>query len=370
MLTFAWQVEDVHEDTGQRHRWCAWNAGLYDEHGRNIPVCAYHWSFADHHDRRGDDPSRPWVEVRVACRRADAPPADAYQDEERIHLGEVDLGPSGWYGRLWGCKAESRLGTVGVAHVGWVRRADLPGGKQTPSLELVCLLHKRVSKARPSFALKPGDVVDGQGRDLLPTLVASAPAAAFGHNWPAFAEAWVFYFQPGKPLSKKLSISVRLRSELASEYEDKYFHLFKFRVKTPEPPATEAAHTPLARQTKERVTLTIEDCARLGMGVSSLYLVWTTVKGPIKEGGATEVTAVTAWDAEGKELRRYPGSPLLSDPRHQFWKRDGTIPASNEVAQKFFFKRRGASVEKLQLHLQCSAGGPAFTFDLVPVRSP
>lgn len=311
MLTFAWQVEGTDQDTGQRGRWCAWHAGLYDEHGKSIPVCAYHWSFADHHDRRGDDPKRPFVEVRIACRRADAPPAGAYQDEERLHLGEVDLGPSGRYGRLWGRKANSRLGTVGVAHVASVRRADLPGGKQTPSLELVCLLRKRVREARPSFALKAGDVVDGQGRDLVLTLVASAPASAFGHNWPAFTEAWVFYFQPSKPHSRKLNISLRLRSGLAPEYKHKYFRLFKFRVKTPDPPAIEAAHNPLARQTKEEVTLTIEDCARLGTGVSSLYLVWTTVKGPIKEGGATEVTAVTAWDSEDKELRRYPGSPLL-----------------------------------------------------------
>ena len=92
----------------------------------------------------------------------------------------------------------------------------------------------------------------------------------------------------------------------------------------------------------------------------------TFVIGP----NAEAVAAVTAWDPGGRELRRYPGSPLLSDPRHQFWKRDGSIPASDEVAQKFFFERRGASVEKLKLHLQCSAGGPAFTFDLVPVRSP
>jgi hypothetical protein len=310
------------------------------------------------------------MELRIACRRADSPPADAYRDEERVHLGEVDLGASGRFADLWGRKAKARLGTVGIAQVGWVRRADLPGGERTPSLEMICLLHTHASETRPSFALKAKDVVDGHGRDLVAKLVASAPAGAFGHNWPAFTEAWVFYFQPDKPLSKRLNISLRLRSGLAPDYKDKYFRLFKFRVKTPEPPATEAAHNPLARQTKEGVTLTIEDCARLGMGVSSLYLVWTTVKGPIKEGGATEVTAVTAWDSEGNELRRYPGSPLLSDPRHQFWKRDGTIPASDEVAQKFFFKRRGAPVGKLKLHLQCSAGGPAFTFDLVPVRSP
>jgi len=372
MLTFAWQVEDVREETGRRYQWCAWNAGAYDEGGKEIPVCGYHWSHAERHIRRGDDPKRPSMELRIACRRADSPPADAYRDEERVHLGEVDLGPSGRFARLWGRKAKARLGTVGIARVGWVRRADLPGGERTPSLEMICLLHTHDSKARPSFALKPKDVVDGHGRDLVTTLIASAPASAFGHNWPGFAEAWVFYFQPDGPPSTKLNISVRLRSGLATEYMEEYFRVFKFRVKTPKPPATEGTHTPLARQTRDGITLTIQDCSRPHKGMPSLCLVWTTVKGPLKNGNATEVTTVTAWDSEGRELERYPGSPLLSDPPHQSWKRDGSIPASDEVAQKFFFlsERRRATVGPLKLHLQCSAGGPAFTFDLVPVRSP
>jgi len=245
-----------------------------------------------------------------------------------------------------------------------VRRADLPGGERTPSLEVVCLLCKRLREARPSFALKPGDVVDGQGRDLVATLVATAPAAAFGHNWPGSAEAWVFYFQPDEPLSKKLKISVRVRSGLTPETMDDYFRLFKFRVKTPKPPMPKGTHTPLARQTKRGITLTIEDCTRL----SGLYLVWTTVRAPGQQGVEIQKRAVAAWDSNGRKLGAFPGSPMLSDPPRQYWKRDGSLPATDEVAQKFFFLQEDAPAESLKLQFQCSGDGPAFVFDSVPVR--
>jgi hypothetical protein len=58
----------------------------------------------------------------------------------------------------------------------------------------------------------------------------------------------------------------------------------------------------------------------------------------------------------------------MTDPRHLFWKRDGRIPAEDEVAQKFFFESQDGPPVCLNLRLQLSGNGPTFVFDRVPIR--
>ncbi|MHC4401226.1 MAG: hypothetical protein ACYTG0_16255 [Planctomycetota bacterium] len=368
-LDFTWEVTGVRASADPPYRWCVRNVNLFDEGGSPIRGRG-HWFYSNHYVRRGDDPKRPWAELRIACRRADSPPPEAYRSEEHLRIGQVDVAQpleTVWVQRA---RTESSVGTVGVRSASWVRREDLPGGKQVPSLELVCYVRADApAAARSSLALKPGDVSDDQGRDLVPHLVASAPAGAFqSHYAYPNAYAWVFYFQPGEPLSKKLDVSIRLRSGLDEPHAKEYFRDFAFQVQMPKPPAPLPTTVPLASQTKDDVTLTVEDCARPHPGAPKMYMVWTTAKGPLREGEAVEVGDVTAWDSNGRPLRRLPGSPLMTDPRHLLWKCNGSIPADDEVAQKFFFDVRDGPPQWLKLQFQCSGNGPTFVFDRVPVR--
>jgi hypothetical protein len=77
---------------------------------------------------------------------------------------------------------------------------------------------------------------------------------------------------------------------------------------------------------------------------------------------------VAAWDSNGVKVGAFPGSPLLSDPPHQYWKRDGIVPAADEVAQKFFFRQDDSTQKWLKFRFQCSGDGPVFVFDKVLVR--